>query len=112
LIRGAWLKKGAHVDLVGGFTPSMREADDDAIGRARVYVDTRAGATKEAGDIVVPLKRRILRKGDIRGDLHDLCRGKVKGRRGDAEITLFKSVGTAIEDLAAAMLVWRLVGRV
>lgn len=112
LVRGAWLKKGAHVDLVGGFTPNMREADDDAIRCARVYVDTRAGATKEAGDIVVPLKKRILKKADIQGDLFDLCRGKAKGRRRASEITLFKSVGTAIEDLAAAMLVWqRLVDR-
>jgi ornithine cyclodeaminase len=110
-VRGAWLKKGAHVDLVGGFTPQMREADDEAVRRARVYVDTRAGATKEAGDIVVPLKRHILRKSDIAGDLFDLCRRKAKGRRRASEITLFKSVGTAIEDLAAAMLVWRrLVG--
>ena len=107
LVRGAWLKKGAHVDLVGGYMPTMREADDDAIRRARVYVDTRAGALKEAGDIVQPLRRRVIKRADIHGDLFDLCRGKAKGRGGAAEITLFKSVGTAIEDLAAAVLVWR-----
>lgn len=107
VIHGAWLKKGAHVDLVGGFTPTMREADNEAIKRARVYVDTRAGACKEAGDIVVPIKRRILKQSEIQGDLFDLCRGDAKGRRRASEITLFKSVGTAIEDLAAAMLVWR-----
>ena len=107
LIRGAWLKKGTHVDLVGGFTPKMREADDAAVKKARVYVDTRAGATKEAGDIVQPLKRKVIKKADIRGDLFDLCRGTAKGRTSAAQITLFKSVGTAIEDLAAAMLVWR-----
>jgi ornithine cyclodeaminase len=106
LIHGRWLKKGTHIDLVGGFTPQMREADDDAIRRARVYVDTRAGACKEAGDIVQPLRRRLLAKDDIQGDLFDLCRGKTKGRRRKDEITLFKSVGTAVEDLAAAMLVW------
>jgi ornithine cyclodeaminase len=107
LIRGAWLKKGAHLDLVGGFTPKMREADDAAVKRARVYVDTRAGATKEAGDIVAPLKSGALKEADIRGDLFELCGGKAKGRTSAAQITLFKSVGTAIEDLAAAMLVWR-----
>jgi ornithine cyclodeaminase len=107
LIRGAWLKKGTHVDLVGGFTPKMREADDAAVKKARVYVDTRAGATKEAGDIVQPLKRKVIKEADIRGDLFDLCRGTAKGRTSAAQITLFKSVGTAIEDLAAAMLVWR-----
>jgi ornithine cyclodeaminase/alanine dehydrogenase-like protein (mu-crystallin family) len=110
LIRGAWLKKGTHVDLVGGFTPKMREADDQAVKRARVYVDTRAGAAKEAGDIVQPLRRKVIKEADIRGDLFDLCRGKAKGRTSAAQITLFKSVGTAIEDLAAAMLVWRVIG--
>jgi ornithine cyclodeaminase len=110
LIRGAWLRKGTHVDLVGGFTPKMREADDEAIKRARVYVDTRAGAMKEAGDIVQPLRRKVIAAKDIQGDLFDLCRGKKKGRRRDREITLFKSVGTAIEDLAAATLVWRGLG--
>ncbi len=85
----------------------MREADDQAVKRARVYVDTRAGAPKEAGDIVQPLKRGVIKETDIRGDLTDLCGGKAKGRTSAAQITLFKSVGTAIEDLAAAMLVWR-----
>lgn len=107
LIKGAWLKKGAHVDLVGSFTPRMREADDQAVKRARVYVDTRAGATKEAGDIAVPLKKGIIARNDIKGDLFDLCRGKARGRTGASQITLFKSVGSAIEDLAAAMLVWK-----
>jgi ornithine cyclodeaminase len=106
IVRGAWLKPGAHVDLVGGFTPKMREADNDAIKRARVFVDTRAGATKEAGDIAIPLRRGILAQKGIRGDLFELCRGKAKGRTSDKQITLFKSVGCAIEDFAAAMLVW------
>jgi ornithine cyclodeaminase/alanine dehydrogenase-like protein (mu-crystallin family) len=106
LIRGTWLRRGTHVDLVGGFTPKMREADDQAVKRARLYVDTRAGAGKEAGDIVIPLKRGVIAQADIRGDLFDLCRGKVKGRTSATQITLFKSVGTAIEDLAAAILIW------
>jgi ornithine cyclodeaminase len=109
LVRGKWLKKGAHLDLVGGFTPKMREADDDAIKRSRIYVDTRAGATKEAGDITQPLRKGVLTKSGVRGDLFELTRGKAKGRTKATEITLFKSVGTALEDLAAAMLVWRLV---
>lgn len=107
LIQGKWLRKGAHVDLVGAFTPKMREADDDAIRRARVYVDTRAGALKEAGDMVQPIKRGVLKKEGVRGDLFELARGKAKGRTSASQVTLFKSVGTAIEDLAAAMLVWR-----
>jgi alanine dehydrogenase len=103
LIRGAWLKPGAHLDLVGGYTPEMREADDDAVARARVYVDTTA-ALQEAGDIVQPLRSGALADDRIAGDLFDLCRGQQPGRRDAAEITLFKSVGTALEDLAAARL--------
>jgi alanine dehydrogenase len=107
LVRGKWLKKGAHLDLVGAYTPKMRESDDDCVKRARVYVDTRAGAPKEGGDIAQPLKSGVLKKDGIRGDLFELCQGKAKGRTSATQITLFKSVGTAIEDLAAAMLVWR-----
>ena len=107
IVRGKWLKAGAHLDLVGGFTPKMREADNDAVKLARLYVDTRAGALKEAGDLAIPLRSRVIAAKDIRGDLFELCRGKAKGRTSDRHITLFKSVGTAIEDLAAAMLVWR-----
>jgi ornithine cyclodeaminase len=84
----------------------MREADDQAVRRARIYVDTRAGAGKEAGDIVAPLRRGVITGAAIRGDLFELCRGKAKGRTSATQITLFKSVGTAIEDLSAAMLVW------
>jgi len=110
IVRGAWLKPGTHVDLVGGFTRKMREADDEAVRRARVYVDTRGGALKEAGDIVIPLRRKVIDKKQIVGDLAELCRGKAKSRTSDKQITLFKSVGTAIEDLAAAMLLWRSLG--
>jgi alanine dehydrogenase len=107
LVRGRWLRPGTHVDLVGGFTPKMREADDETVRRARIYVDTRAGALKEAGDVVIPLRRKVIAKADIRGDLFGLCRGTAKGRTNEKQITLFKSVGSAIEDLAAAILVWR-----
>lgn len=107
LVEGLYLSPGQHVDLVGGFTPTMREADDEAIRRSRVYVDTRAGAGKEAGDIVIPLASGLLTPQDIHGDLFELTAGTAQGRGSDQEITLFKSVGTAIEDLAAAELVWK-----
>jgi alanine dehydrogenase len=106
LVRGVLLKAGAHVDLVGGFTPAMREADDATVKRASLYVDTREGAREKAGDIVDPIRRGIIKEHDVRGDLFELCRGTSPGRRSTDEITLFKSVGTALEDLAAAMLVW------
>jgi ornithine cyclodeaminase len=109
LIKGAMLKPGAHIDLVGGFTPMMRESDDDAIRRARIYVDTRAGATKEAGDIVQPLASGVLSKDAIVADLHELARGDKKGRETADEITLFKSVGAALEDLFAGVAVYKAV---
>jgi ornithine cyclodeaminase/alanine dehydrogenase-like protein (mu-crystallin family) len=104
LVAGAWLAPGQHLDLVGGFTPAMRETDDTAIERARVFVDTRAGATSEAGDIVQPVKSGVLSEEAIQGDLFELARGEASGRGSAEEITLFKSVGTALEDLAAAKL--------
>jgi ornithine cyclodeaminase len=111
LVLGRWLKPGQHVDLVGGFTPSMREADDEAIARARVYVDTYAGATKEAGDIVQPLANGTLDAKQIAGELAELAQGRVSGRSFHNQITLFKSVGTALEDLAAAELVYESLRR-
>jgi ornithine cyclodeaminase len=106
LVKGALLKPGTHVDLVGGFAPGMRESDDDAIRCARVYVDTRAGATKEAGDIVQPLASGVLKVEDIVADLYELARGQKPGRGSADEITLFKSVGAALEDLAAGITVY------
>lgn len=104
LIQGAWLQPGQHLDLVGGYRPDMRETDDTAIRRARVFVDTRAGACTEAGDIVQPLESGLLTPEDIAADLFELTRGARAGRRFYDQITLFKSVGSAIEDLAAAQL--------
>jgi alanine dehydrogenase len=105
LVHGARLSPGAHVDLVGGFTPDMREADDEAIRRATLFADTRAGACHEAGDLVQPMRAGLITEADVRADLFELCRGLHPGRSSDGEITLFKSVGTALEDLAAAALV-------
>ncbi len=106
LIEGDWLRGGQHIDLVGAYTPEMRESDDRAVWRARVYVDTRAGALKEGGDIVQPLANGTIDEDDVIADLFELSRGQRTGRLpGDAtSITLFKSVGAALEDLAAAEL--------
>ena len=102
LILGSYLKKGQHIDLVGAYKVDMREADDATIKKASVYVDTFQGGLKESGDIVIPLKNGILKEEDIKGDLFSLTSNKTKGRQNDNEITVFKSVGHAIEDLAAA----------
>lgn len=104
LIKGDWLRPGQHLDLVGAFTPRHRESDDACIERARVFVDTREGALAEAGDIVQPIAAGLLREDDIAADLADLTRGRRAGRRFYDQITLFKSVGTALEDLAAAQM--------
>ena len=104
LIHGAWLQAGTHLDLVGAFKATMRECDDEAVLRARLFVDTRDGALAEGGDIAQPLEAGLITEDDIAGDLFDLTRGDRAGRRFYDQITLFKSVGTAIEDLAAAQL--------
>ncbi|MDQ0458470.1 ornithine cyclodeaminase family protein [Rhizobium paknamense] len=106
LIKGEWLQPGSHLDLIGGFKPSMREADDRAIARARVFVDTRAGAMSEAGDIVQPLQNGSLKPEAICGELAELVGARVPGRRRPDEITFFKSVGAALEDLAGAILAY------
>jgi len=104
LVKGRLLRPGTHVDLVGAFTPQMRECDDDTVRRANVFVDTRAGALKEAGDILQPMAAGAITADAIRGDLTDLASSAVVGRSDNSEITLFKSVGAAIEDLTAASL--------
>ena len=106
LIRGTWLKPGAHLDLVGAFKPGMRESDDLAVQQASVFADTREGVLSEGGDIVQPLRAGLIGADHLRGDLYDLCRGQHPGRRGAEEFTLFKSVGAALEDLAAARLAY------
>jgi ornithine cyclodeaminase len=109
LIRGALLKPGQHLDLVGAFRPDMAEADTDSVGRAEVYVDTRSGALTEAGDILQAIEAGVIAESDIKGELAELASGSIVGRAGEASITIFKSVGTALEDLAAAELAMRSV---
>ncbi|MEM6492463.1 MAG: ornithine cyclodeaminase family protein, partial [Pseudomonadota bacterium] len=106
LIRGEWLAPGAHLSLLGGFRPEMREADDDCLARARVFVDDRDAALESAGDLTQPVAAGAFDPDDIAADLFDLARGERAGRRHYDQITLFKAVGAAIEDLAAAELVY------
>lgn len=110
LIHGAWVRPGTHVDLVGAFTPEMRECDDELVAASFVYVDTYAGALAEGGDLVQPLAAGRIARSHVRAELAELVRGERPGRRDAAAITLFKSVGTALEDLAAAALVVRTAG--
>ena len=108
LIFGRWLKPGQHLDLVGSYKKSMREVDREAMKVASIYIDTEA-ATREAGELWEGLEKNDFTRDDIRGDLFDLCRGKVNGRSSDSEITVFKSVGHALEDFATARLLERIL---
>jgi ornithine cyclodeaminase len=107
LVKGAWLKPGTHVDLAGAYTPTMRETDAAVVGRAEVYVDTHDGARAEAGDLIQAEAEGQFSFSRVKGDLAALCNGAVEGRVSDSAITLFKSCGTALEDLVAAELVYR-----
>ncbi len=105
LLKGSLISEGTHIDLVGGFTPTMREADDAVIERASLWVDSRAEGML-AGDLAQPLESGLITVADIEGDLRDLVAGPASARRDDDEITLFKSAGIALEDVAAARLVF------
>jgi len=102
LVLGKYLKEGQHIDLVGAYKKDMREADDEVIKKASVFVDTFQGGLKESGDIVIPINNGTLKERDIKADLFELCSNKKSGRNNDSEITVFKSVGHALEDLVAA----------
>lgn len=110
LIKGAWLKTGSHLDLVGAFKPNMREADATCLRRGEVFVDTHAGAKGEAGDILQAVDEGAFDFSDIRADMSQLLRGERAGRSSDEAITVFKSVGASLEDLAAAIQVWQSLG--
>jgi ornithine cyclodeaminase len=109
LVRGQLLRPGAHIDLIGGYTPTMREADDDTIRRGRVFVDTRDDM-RRTGDIAQPLDSGLLLESDIRGDLYDLCSGSAPGRTSPDGITVFKNVGGAHLDLFTARHLMKMVG--
>jgi ornithine cyclodeaminase len=103
VVNGAWLRPGSHLDLIGSFTPAMREADDACFAAASLYVDSEEALTK-SGELLGPLARGVITAASVRGTLTTLSRGETAGRSAADERTVFKSVGTALEDLAAAML--------
>jgi ornithine cyclodeaminase len=105
VVRGEWLRPGTHLDLIGSFTPAMREADDACFAGASLYVDTEE-ALKKSGDLLGPMARGVFQAEDVRGTLATLSREQAMGRRSPRERTVFKPVGTALEDLAAAIVVY------
>jgi ornithine cyclodeaminase len=106
LVRGEWLAPGTHLDLIGSFTPAMRETDPACFTGARVFVDTEEAPAK-SGDLLEAIAAGTLAPGAIQATLAQLCKGERRGRETPVERTIFKAVGSALEDLAAATLVWR-----
>ncbi|MEP0266554.1 ornithine cyclodeaminase family protein [Dokdonia sp.] len=102
LVLGKYLQPGQHIDLVGAYKKDMREADNETLTKSSIFIDTYQGGLKESGDIVIPLQQRVIQESDIKADLFELCSQVKKGRTSKEEITVFKSVGHALEDLAAA----------
>ena len=106
VLRGAWLKPGAHVDLVGGFTPDMRESDDDVVIRGRLFADTLRFTLTVCADYASPIARGVIAREAVEGGLFDLCSGRVPGRRSAEEITVFKNGGGGHLDLIVAREMW------
>lgn len=109
IIKGEWLKPGVHLDLIGSHTPKTREADDEVIRRSTIYADSREGALHETGELAIPIASGLLDPKDVQADLVELCKANKLARKNNEEITLFKSAGLAIEDLAAALMVYEAV---
>ena len=107
VIKGEWVKPGTHLDMIGSHKPDTRETDDDAIRKSSIFVDSRIGALHETGELALPIADGILSESDVKADIVELVKGMYQGRKTDQEITLFKSAGLAVEDLAAALLVYQ-----
>ncbi|MCA1559718.1 MAG: ornithine cyclodeaminase family protein [Acidobacteria bacterium] len=106
VIRSDWVRDGAHICAVGACRPDQREMDTALVQRARVFVDSRTGAMAEAGDLVLPMTEGAFTAGHIAGELGELAAGRVPGRQSLNQVTLFKSLGMAVEDVAAAHLAY------
>ena len=107
ILCGDWLAPGTHINAVGAFTPTTRELDTAAVVKSRLYVDRRDSALNEAGEFLIPKQEGLIRDDHILGELGELLLGGARGRTAPEQITLFKSLGIAIEDLAAAHHLWR-----
>ena len=105
LIHGKWLRPGTHLDLIGGFTPAMRETDDEAVRRSMLFVDSRWFTTDHVGDLTQPLARGVIQRAHVLADLFELCVGSHAGRTDAAQITLCKYGGGAHLDLMAAQYI-------
>jgi ornithine cyclodeaminase len=107
VVQNEWIRSGAHVMSVGACRPHQREMDPALIRRSRFFVDSRAAALVESGDVVLGLKEGAFRESHIAGELGEVLAGKVQGRRASTDLTVFKSLGLAVEDVVTAELVYR-----
>lgn len=106
IIQGKYINSGTHIDLIGSYLPDYREADDDLVSKSSLFIDTKAALT-ESGDLIMPINQGIIKPSDIQGTLIELCKGEDPGRLDNSEITFFKSVGYALEDLAIAIYLYQ-----
>jgi ornithine cyclodeaminase/alanine dehydrogenase-like protein (mu-crystallin family) len=102
ILHGAWLRAGAHINAVGSSVPFTRELDTDAMIKSKLFVDRRESTLNEAGDFLIPKKEGAIDDDHIKGEIGEVLLGKVSGRHSTDEITLFKSLGLAVEDVASA----------
>jgi ornithine cyclodeaminase/alanine dehydrogenase-like protein (mu-crystallin family) len=107
VIKGEWIKPGAHLDMIGSHKPDTRETDDDAIIKSQIFVDSRMGALHETGELALPIADGIISEKDVKADIVELVKGIHVGRESEEQITLFKSAGLAVEDFAGALLVYK-----
>ncbi len=103
---GRLLKEGMHINAIGAFKPEMQEVDEETICRARIFVDSVEACLEEAGDLIIPLKRGLIQETDILAELGEVAAGRKKGRRSASEITYFKSVGNAVQDVSVAQAIY------
>ncbi len=106
VIRGAWLRPGAHLDCVGAYLPDHREIDDEVVRRAEIFVDSRLATLTEGGDLVIPIAAGVISESDVRADLYDLCQQRHEGRSSEHAITLFENCGGGHLDLMIASQLW------
>jgi ornithine cyclodeaminase len=106
-LKGQWIEDGVHINAIGASTPTMRELDTKAVVKSRMFVDRRESTLNEAGDFLFPKKEGVITDDHILGEIGEILANKIIGRTGEDEITLFKSLGLAVEDVAAANYIYR-----
>jgi ornithine cyclodeaminase len=107
VLQGSWLAPGTHINAVGACTPTARELDSEAVRKSKLYVDRRESTLNEAGDFLIPKSEGVIDDQHILGEIGDLLLDKIKGRRSPEDITLFKSLGLAVQDVAAAYYIYQ-----